>query len=375
MLALLGEAPPPGTPVAPPPVASQITPGAKPPSWWAKPGPMAAFLVLAFVGLGSGLYLVRFGGNAGPPTRNVTQASLGTGTNYNPLARPPTTPAATEEKKPDDAPATPPAAPRMKPEALNQSMKLIGRDMRGRGTGNAEGGGAGGARAAAAVADPNEAPVVQGAMDDALRVSRPRQVAARLVSNPHLKLRENQSIVCVMATATDSGAGLVRGECTTSGDVLSRTGTVRLIPNGSPVVIRGERQMANGESRILLTAAMVEVRIAGRLYELDIMSAVGDALGRTGVAGELDDKKWERMWDAVQLGIAGSAASATGQALASTGVPGAGTTQAVANVGTTSLRYRTRIPPHVRLRQGEVVVIHLEKGGDFSGQLQLAEIR
>lgn len=366
LAALRGENP---APAPPPPVVSQVSPAAPAAArWWANRGVLAALAVLLFVGAGSALYLLKFRSAPQAAARNIRPAALGTGAGYRPqpaAAPAPTTPAATA------AAPSPPAPPPKKPvklsaEAIGQAPGKVGRTATGTRSG--------------AATDPSdkEGPGTTGAMEDALRVGRPGPIEPRLVKSPHLMLREGQAIGCVMQTATDNGAGgLVSGECLVIDEVWSREGTVRLINKNAPVIIKGERQMANGQARILLTAATVTTRIAGQQYDLDLMSAVGDSLGRTGVEGELYTDRWGQIVDAITVGIAGEAASATGQALVEAGGGAGGTRTAaqVASIGTRQQQYRTRLPPRFRLRESEVVVIRLNQGARFDRQLQLSMVR
>lgn len=363
LLALIGEDPPP----APRPIATTMSPPTKRPRWY-KSRLLGTTAVLALSAAAVSFVLLngRPPKSSDPPATQTRAPRVGSvvGTEA-----PPATPAAMAVPAvvPPPAPNAPPPARTLDAGAYAQEMIGIG----GKGAGGRGRPGEAGAAGEGGPAEPGSE------MDAALRVGRTPTARARRVDNAHLKMRPNTPIECAMDNVTDNGTGFVSGSCTVTQSAYSMTGTVALIPKNSTITIRGERSGNAGDTRIMLSAATAIVKYDGipEPMEIDIMAAVADALGATGVQGRRDARTWERIKASVLLGISGEAGGWTGRYLASEGLPGGQTARTAATAGTRGLRYATQIPVHVTVRQGEAIAVVLQGYADFSSQLELVEIR
>lgn len=271
---------------------------------------------------------------------------------------------AADEKEDKDTPKDEPkaeAGPRIDAEDIKAKLKSTGRFNRDRQQARSEG------------AQRDE----QGAFDQALKVSRPRGAQAGLVPNEHLKMKPGTPISCAMNTFTDNGSGLVYGKCTVTREGgMNMTNTIALIPRGSTIEIWGERTASQGESRLFLTGATAHGRYeGGTSFHIDIMSAVGDALGATGVVGRRDTQFSDRLWGSALLGLVGDAAAVGQNALIAAGAPGGRGVAGAGQAAATSLRYSVNIPVRYQLRQGEEIVVLLQRWADFTNQIELEALR
>jgi type IV secretion system protein VirB10 len=169
---------------------------------------------------------------------------------------------------------------------------------------------------------------------------------------------------CILDTAIDS---TLEGpiECHIPMDI--RPHGVTLLDRGSIVHGTYKNNLRNGQARIFVQADYVEDRATGCFINLD-NSPIGDGVGRTGVAGDVDDHLFERFGAAVILSLVNSGMS-LGQAALSNGgntylsfSSGGG----VDNLASQILRKQIDIPPTITVNQGTQISVLVRKPLDFS---------
>jgi type IV secretion system protein VirB10 len=187
-------------------------------------------------------------------------------------------------------------------------------------------------------------------------------------------------IRATLETAVQSDLpGMVRA--ITTEDVYSFDGRRILIPKGA---------MLTGDYRAILTRGQTRVFIVWTRalrsdgVSLSLGSYGTDALGRSGVTGEVDEHYAERFGAAVVLSIVGGASSyltGLGQAAQSTtsanGVQTAAeqaqaqsaqtVSQTFADMANSTLKEQMTIPPTINIDQGAPIMVFVRRDLDFSG--------
>lgn len=220
-------------------------------------------------------------------------------------------------------------------------------------------------------------PAPQGASDaiplsgvaDKLRVSRLEGSKASLLKDPHLTITQGTTIPCTLDNALDSTLpGLTR--CTVNADVYGTTGAVVLLEKGSRVVGQYEGELQRGRARLFIAWTRAETP-NGVVINLD--SPATDALGRTGVAGDIDTQFWTRFGGTMMLSIIDDAliiaAQKEGQGSFSYGE---NTAKGVENIAQTELESTINVPVILRKNQGEQVSIMVARDLDFTGVYRLS---
>ncbi|WP_376100939.1 TrbI/VirB10 family protein (plasmid) [Roseomonas sp. CCTCC AB2023176] len=195
---------------------------------------------------------------------------------------------------------------------------------------------------------------------DRLRPTPLAGVTASVLRNQPYLLTTGTLIPCVLQTAMDSTLpGLVT--CVVPQDVLGKTGLV-LLDRGTRVVGQHQGDVRQGVERMFVLWTRAETP-QGVVIALD--SPASDALGRSGLEGEVDRRFWQRFGGALLLSVvqgglqAGTAAvSREGGISINTGQTGAVVAEALRGSG--------GLPPTIRKAQGELVSIFVARDLDFS---------
>ena len=186
-------------------------------------------------------------------------------------------------------------------------------------------------------------------------------------------------IRATLETAVQSDLpGMVRA--TTSEDVFSFDGRRILLPKATMLTGEYRAILTRGQTRVFMVWTRA-LRSDG--VSLSLGSYGTDALGRSGVTGEVDEHYAERFGAAIVLSIVGGASSfltGLGQAAQSTtttsGVQTAGqqaqsqsaqtVSQTFADMANSTLKEQMTIPPTINIDQGTPIIVFVRRDLDFS---------
>lgn len=161
---------------------------------------------------------------------------------------------------------------------------------------------------------------------------------------------------CVLETALDSSTpGLV--SCILPQDVRSEDGAVVLLDRGSRVLGAYQSGLSRGQQRlhIVWSRAVTPLGVA-----ISLESPAGDALGRAGLAGEVDNRFWARFGGALLISVVTEGVRQLDDREGPTLVIGS-------NPAAEALAQTRDISPRLRLRQGAEVTIQVAQDLDFAG--------
>lgn len=161
---------------------------------------------------------------------------------------------------------------------------------------------------------------------------------------------------CVLETALDSSTpGLV--SCILPQDVRSEDGAVVLLDRGSRVLGAYQSGLSLGQRRlhIVWSRAVTPLGVA-----ISLESPAGDALGRAGLAGEVDNRFWARFGGALLISVVTEGVRQLDDREGPTLVMGS-------NPAAEALAQSRDVAPRLRLRQGAEVTIQVAQDLDFAG--------
>ncbi|MGI4794028.1 MAG: type IV secretion system protein VirB10, partial [Janthinobacterium lividum] len=207
----------------------------------------------------------------------------------------------------------------------------------------------------------NAPPPPQTALSAKLRPTTVAGAKATLLPHPDMLLTMGTIIPCTLQTAIDSElAGYVK--CVLPQDVRSTTGNVVLLDRGTTVVGEIQDGLVNGEDRVFVLWDRAETPDHA-VIELD--SPGVDELGRSGLAGAVNNHFWKRFGGAIMLSVIQGALQA-GTAVAGSSGSGSGTffsgfQSNGQELSSTALRATINIPPTLTKNQGDNVAIFVTK--------------
>jgi len=183
---------------------------------------------------------------------------------------------------------------------------------------------------------------------------------AQVLPTQRLLLPKGTFVDCTLETAIDSTLpGMTT--CITATDTFSADGTVVLLERGTKLLGETRGEVRQGEARVFV--AWTEARTpAGVVVQLD--SPGTDALGRSGLEGEVNRHFWQRFGAAALVSTIGGAMQATVQS-SSRGGTVVLDPAASEDVLTEILRSTVSIPPTVRVRNGERIQVLVARNVDF----------
>lgn len=185
-------------------------------------------------------------------------------------------------------------------------------------------------------------------------------VSANVLRHQPYLITTGNVIPCVLQSAMDSSLpGLV--SCVIPQDVTGKTG-LTLLDRGTRVVGQFQGGITQGVERMFVTWTRAETP-QGVVINLD--SPASDALGRSGLSGEVDRHFWQRFGGALLLSVVDGVLQAGVAAASPEGSTSIRTGTAQAVIAET-LRGSINIPPTVRKHQGELVSIFVARDLDFS---------
>jgi type IV secretion system protein VirB10 len=194
----------------------------------------------------------------------------------------------------------------------------------------------------------------------------PAAQATQLPSQ-RLLLAKGAFIDCTLETAIDSSLpGMTT--CITATDTFSVDGKVVLLERGSKLIgeTRGQVQQGSARLFVLWTQARTPTGVV-----VPLASPGTDALGRSGLDGEVDRHFWQRFGAAILISLVDGAAEAVQRSGESGTViydPSAST-----NVATEALRGSIGIAPTITKHQGDRIQILVARDLDFRQVYQLRD--
>jgi type IV secretion system protein VirB10 len=190
---------------------------------------------------------------------------------------------------------------------------------------------------------------------------------ARELPTQRLLLAKGAFIDCTLETAIDSSLpGMTT--CITATDTFSVDGKVVLLERGSKLVGETRGQVQQGSARLFVL--WTEARTPGGVV-VPLASPGTDALGRSGLDGEVDRHFWQRFGSAILISMVDAAAQAAQRSA------GSGTviydTSSSQGVATEALRGTIGIGPTITKHQGDRIQILVARDLDFRQVYQLRE--
>jgi type IV secretion system protein VirB10 len=191
--------------------------------------------------------------------------------------------------------------------------------------------------------------------------------SARELPTQRLLLAKGAFIDCTLETAIDSSLpGMTT--CITATDTFSVDGKVVLLERGSKLIGETRGQVQQGSARLFVL--WTEARTPGGVV-VPLASPGTDALGRSGLDGEVDRHFWQRFGSAILISMVDAAAQAAQRSA------GSGTviydTSSSQGVATEALRGSIGIGPTVTKHQGDRIQILVARDLDFRQVYQLRE--
>lgn len=201
-----------------------------------------------------------------------------------------------------------------------------------------------------------------------LRSTGHRRAAASRLFAPHMTLRAGTHIPCTLETAiTSSLPGTTR--CIAAADTWSADGSVVLIERGTSILGETRNVGSQGIRRIFIvwTHAYTPQQI-----DVPLEAPGTDALGRSGVPGEVDYHFFERFGAAMLISIIDGGVQAASRSRV-------GDNSVVINPNTSRdllteiLRQTANIRPTRDVRQGALVQIAVPRNVDFGAVYELTQ--
>lgn len=190
---------------------------------------------------------------------------------------------------------------------------------------------------------------------------------AALLPDRRWLLPKGTFVSCILETAIDSTlAGLAT--CVVGSDVFGADGRVVLLERGTRLVGETRSDVRNGQSRVAVQ--WTEARSPTGVI-VNLASPATDALGRTGVPGEVDRHTAERFGAAVLLSMLDAGVMAVTTRGQSSGAV-IYNAQASRDVSTEALRDSIGIPPTVRVPPGTRLSVTVVRDLDFRTVYELA---
>lgn len=232
------------------------------------------------------------------------------------------------------------------------------------------GGGAGAVADAAGFGDGAAAQQAARLSDDAQFVrdaGRPVQVQrAEIIVNPSNTVTQGTMIQAVLETAIDSTLqGPIRGLVTT--DVVAYDGSRILIPRGSRLIGSYSADVDTGQNRLLVAWERI---IMPDNQSVQISSFGGDALGRSGTTGKVNNHFFRRLGAAALISTISAIPSALqddssdGGVTISTGGsndPATGVSNAVSGATESAIGKYVSMPPTITVNQGTRITVMVDR--------------
>ena len=146
---------------------------------------------------------------------------------------------------------------------------------------------------------PGPAPSGAGSIGGLLTPSSTPKVLAGMIGDRNMILPKGKSIDCALTVrVVNEVAGMAT--CVLTADVYSDNGRVVLLDRGSEAVGEYAATMAQGQRRLFLLWTRVKTPQG---VVINLNSPAADALGTSGLAGDVDNHWWDRLGAAFLLSI------------------------------------------------------------------------
>ena len=186
---------------------------------------------------------------------------------------------------------------------------------------------------------------------------------ASQLPNLHTLIAQGAMIPGILETAIASDLpGMVRA--IVSENIYSFDGFDLLIPEGSRLIGQYRSGLVNGQSRVFIIWTRL-IRNDG--VSINVGSYGADALGRSGLAGDVDTHFFERFGSSVMLSMIDSGLQAAANANNKTSTAIAVNTGSdFSNAASIALQNSINIPPTINIDQGTRINVFVGKDLDFS---------
>lgn len=205
------------------------------------------------------------------------------------------------------------------------------------------------------------APAVGGALAGNLVPTATPGTTAEIVPTRRWLLPKGAFIDCTLETAIDSTLpGMA--SCVTSVDIFGADGRVVLLERGTKLIGETRAEVRTGQRRlfVLWQEARTPTGVVANLA-----SPGTDALGRSGVTGQVDTHFSERFGAALLLSVIDSAATALANSQQSSDATVIVTPQGSQDVIAEVVRQSADIPPTIRVAQGSRIQVFVARNIDF----------
>jgi type IV secretion system protein VirB10 len=201
-------------------------------------------------------------------------------------------------------------------------------------------------------------PLLQPSVLDATR--------AQILPAQRLLLPKGSFIDCTLETAIDSTLpGMTT--CITATDTFSADGTVVLLERGTKLLGETQSGVRQGAARMFVVWSEARTP-SGIVVQLD--SPGTDALGRSGLEGEVNRHFWQRFGAAALISTIAGVAQSEAQSSSRGGTVVLDPT-ASEDVLTEILRSTVNIPPTIRVRNGARIQVLVARDVDFGPVYEL----
>lgn len=212
----------------------------------------------------------------------------------------------------------------------------------------------------------NSASELANALNPATNASN--TVRASLLRNQPYLLTAGTIVPCTLQTAMDSTlAGFVT--CIIPQDVVGKSG-LTLFDRGTKVIGEFQGGATRGKPRLFVLWTRAETPQG---VVINLNSPAADPVGRSGLAGSVDNRFWDRFGAALLLSTVDGAIEAGVQSQSKGGTTiNTGQTQQVID---SVMRDSINLPPIIRKHQGETVSIFVRQDLDFSSVYGLQPVQ
>ena len=208
-----------------------------------------------------------------------------------------------------------------------------------------------------------------GELAEKLRPTVLEATVAGVLPERQFLLPKGAVIDCTLETAIDSTLpGMTT--CVTATDVWSADGSVVLLERGTKLVGETRGDVRQGMRRLFVLWSEARTP-AGAVVGL--ASPGTDALGRSGVTGEVDTRFAARFGAAILVSLIDAAAAAVVAAQSDGGNNVIVSSSGAQDVMSEVLERTLDIPPTIRVAQGERVSVLVARDADFARVYALAQ--